>query len=72
MAVLQQFFDNYLTEDNPLSSFTEREGYFKKMWSKMTIEEKGIKMKESNLLDFYFELEEPLGMGNYIIFFIFD
>lgn len=35
----------------------------------MTIEEKGVKMKNNKLLEFYLELEYPLGLGLILIIY---
>lgn len=53
LIILQQFEDNFLNEDNPISNFEERESNFKKLWIKMTIENRGIKMKDKDISEFY-------------------
>ncbi|KAL4431572.1 hypothetical protein ABPG74_017277 [Tetrahymena malaccensis] len=61
LIIMNEFEENYINPDNPLSNFNEQEEQFKKRWVQMTQKDSGIKIHEKYLTEFYFELPAPLG-----------
>ncbi|KAL4475075.1 hypothetical protein ABPG74_001771 [Tetrahymena malaccensis] len=61
LIIMNEFEENYVNPNNPLTNFNEQEDSFKKRWVIMTIKDSGIKIHEKYIPEFYFELQEPLG-----------
>ena len=60
-VVIEQFENFYFNPDNPVTSFREIADEFRKTWSYFTIEQRGLKIKSSDLFNFFICLKSPLG-----------
>lgn len=68
VLVLIRNFENYcLNPDNPIHSFTQYLEKFRNTWSLFTVKEYGIRIKESNLVNFFIALKPPLGISQLLI-----
>lgn len=63
MVILQQFEDNFFSTDNALSNFELYEYNFKTIWTLYSKKYGGKRIKENVLVDYYLDLEAPLGLG---------
>mmetsp|Transcript_45960 Transcript_45960/g.53019 ORF Transcript_45960/g.53019 Transcript_45960/m.53019 type:complete len:566 (+) Transcript_45960:1-1698(+) len=63
LVILQEYDNNHRDLDNPVQNFKEYLESFQKTWSQYTQEHSGIKMKERHLVEFFHDVDEPLGMG---------
>ena len=61
LVVMQQFDEFYFNPDNPINSFDDISGTFRRTWNQFTIKTRGTKIKASRIVDFFYYLEEPLG-----------
>jgi len=63
LVIIQQFDQYYLSDDNILSKFESDIMVFKKSWTKFTKQNKCIKIKDNKLVDFFTDMDRPLGMS---------
>jgi hypothetical protein len=62
LVVIQQFEEYHIAKDNPVEEFKKLlEKVFKPVWLRFTLKHGATKLYESQLVDFFCELEEPLG-----------
>ena len=61
LVVTQQFEEFYFKPDNPITSFNDIAEIFRKHWILFTNKNKGKKIKETMLVDFFSFLRTPLG-----------
>ena len=62
LVVTQQFEETYFNPDNPISSFEELSETFTKAWRFFTTHKnKGVKIKERNLVELFSFLRPPIG-----------
>ena len=60
---MQQFEQNYINDDNIMTKFNEMSEVFKNLWITYADSQNILYMKKYMLLDFYQELNKPLGLG---------
>jgi hypothetical protein len=60
---MQQFEQNYINDDNIMSKFNEMSEVFKNLWITYADSQNILYLKKYMLLDFYQELNKPLGLG---------
>ena len=66
LIVLEEFRINYIKLDNPIQMtyYQDTVSLFKNLWAKYTSE---LKLHKKYLVNFFLELEEPIGFGTSII-----
>ena len=66
LIVLEEFRINYIKLDNPIQMtyYQDTVSLFKNLWAKYTSE---LKLHKKYLVNFFLELEEPLGFGTSFI-----
>ena len=64
LVILNQFDQYYLTEDSPVTIFKTHLVIFQKGWENFKTHFEGTKIHESQLIDFFKQLEPPLGFEN--------
>ena len=62
-VILSEFGKYSTTEDTPIQAFKDHLVDFKKMWSSLTRQTKGIRLQSKSLIDFFKMLDKPLGLG---------
>ena len=62
LIILENFDEYYFKADNPLKKFKDSLEAFSGVWVKKTAKSDGIKIHKKNIISFFEELEEPLGM----------
>lgn len=63
LIIIQQFEDFHLKEDNPITNFKRNLESFSQIWAKFTEASFGITINSKKLIDFYMNLDPPLGFG---------
>ena len=61
LILIEQFEEYHLNPNNPLNYFYNDLENFRKIWKKYSSEYKGIKIQHCNLINFFKELDKPLG-----------
>ena len=64
LVILQQFDTYYLDTDNVIEKFKNNLEVFKETWKLFSARFVGIKIKDTELIDFFRALKEPIGMPN--------
>ncbi len=63
LIIIQQFDLYYLPQDNVLQKFKDNLEFFKTSWRVLSEKQGGLRIKEHQLVKFFKELNEPLGMS---------
>lgn len=63
LILMQQFEQNYINDDNIMTKFNEMSEIFKNLWITYADSNNILYMKKHVLLDFFQELDKPLGLG---------
>lgn len=62
LVIIQQFEQYYVAEDNPIKTFKNNFTIFHKVWVEYTKRFRCVKIKEKQLVDFFGDLQAPMGM----------
>ena len=62
-VILSEFGKHSQEEENPTQLFKDNLIKFRKVWSRLTMISKGIKLPSKLLIDFFKMLEPPMGFG---------
>lgn len=62
LVIIQQFDQYYVAEDNPIKTFKDSFTIFHKVWVEYTKRFRCVKIKEKQLVDFFGDLQAPMGM----------
>jgi hypothetical protein len=62
LILLETFDEYYFKPDNPIKHFKDNLEAFSKAWTVNTIHSGGIKIHKKQLIQFFLDLEPPLGM----------
>ena len=61
LVVIEQFELYYMSDDSPISKFKKNSEVFQKTWLMSTMKNRGVKIREKFLNDFFKLLPPPIG-----------